>query len=140
MMLKAQRQQVEREEENRNRRIQQAKFAEDDRREKEASVRRAQKMMEFKQEVSNLAAYKKGQYEVQKQRELDEARTAQDEDEHRQAIIESERQRMLREHAESLMAFLPKGVLRKADDLDMLVAMLNEKMNGLGTTNGRERQ
>uniref|UniRef100_A0A7S0N9X8 Meiosis-specific nuclear structural protein 1 n=1 Tax=Pyramimonas obovata TaxID=1411642 RepID=A0A7S0N9X8_9CHLO len=131
-MLKAQRRIVELEEEERNRKIQMAKYAEDEQREKEAERRRKQKMLEFKAEVKELAAYKRGEYEKQKAREVAEFEAAAAQERREQDIVEQERQRMLREHAESLMAFLPKGVLRKPEDLDMLVGLLNEKMGQMG--------
>eukprot|EP00959_Pyramimonas_sp_CCMP1952_P034623 725824-Pyramimonas_sp.AAC.1 len=68
-MLKAQRRIVELEEEERNRKIQLAKYEEDDQREKEAERRRKQKVLEFKQEVQDLAAFKRQEYERQKARE-----------------------------------------------------------------------
>lgn len=53
------------------------------------------------------------------ERELEEWREEQREESMRRAIIEEERQRLLREHAAKLLGYLPKGVLRNDADLEL---------------------
>lgn len=96
------------------------KFAEDDRVEQMNAQRRRMRMLEHKKEVERLAAIKRAMFEeqrVQEQRELagERAREAQV-----AAIVEQERLRMLREHATRLVEFLPKGVLVRPEDLDVI--------------------
>ena len=45
----------------------------------------------------------------------------------RRAIIEEERQRLLREHAAKLLGYLPKGVLRNDADLELFDQDFKEK-------------
>jgi hypothetical protein len=63
-------------------------------------------------------------YDNQKAAELEEYARFQAEEEQRQSIIESERKRMLLEHAVRLMEFLPKGTLQRPEDLEMLLEVL----------------
>ena len=63
-------------------------------------------------------------YDAQKAAELEEYARFQAEEDKRQAIIESERKRLLLEHAVRLMEFLPKGTLQRPEDLEMLVSVL----------------
>uniref|UniRef100_A0A7R9SVN5 Meiosis-specific nuclear structural protein 1 n=1 Tax=Polyblepharides amylifera TaxID=1486889 RepID=A0A7R9SVN5_9CHLO len=126
--LKAQRRQKEIEEEEEYRRRMMQKFAEDERLEAEGVKRRNEKMDEFKKEVQGLAQHKHSMYEKQKAVELAEFMKHQNEENRRESIIEEERLRMLREHAVKLMDYLPKGVLQRPEDLDMLVELLNERM------------
>jgi len=106
------------------------KFAEDEKAEKEGELRRQKQMAEFKAEVEGLAAYKRGLYDAQKAAELEEYARFQAEEDKRQAIIESERKRLLLEHAVRLMEFLPKGTLQRPEDLEMLVSVLMEGGGG----------
>jgi len=130
LQLKAQRRQKEAEIEEENTRRMLQKFAEDEKAEKEGELRRQKQMAEFKAEVEGLAAYKRGLYDAQKAAELEEYARFQAEEDKRQAIIESERKRLLLEHAVRLMEFLPKGTLQRPEDLEMLVSVLMEGGGG----------
>lgn len=48
---------------------------------------------------------------------------------YRRKLIEEERRKMLQEHAEHLLGYLPKGVLR-ADDLEYLGGTFKEQFLG----------
>ncbi len=107
-----------------------AKFAEQDRLEQMHANKRRMKVQEHKREVERLAAVKRAMYEEQMQREVEENEKQASEDLHVAAIVEQERQRLLVEHAARLKDFLPKGVLAKPEDLDLI----NTVRGGLGST------
>eukprot|EP00239_Pterosperma_sp_CCMP1384_P002910 CAMPEP_0197847500 /NCGR_PEP_ID=MMETSP1438-20131217/6345_1 /TAXON_ID=1461541 /ORGANISM="Pterosperma sp., Strain CCMP1384" /LENGTH=483 /DNA_ID=CAMNT_0043459441 /DNA_START=190 /DNA_END=1641 /DNA_ORIENTATION=+ len=126
--LKNQRKQREREEEEEYRARMAQKYAEDARLEEENKLRREQRMAGFKEEVEQLAEHKRAMYEEQKRREIAEHAQMEEEEDERKRIVEQERQRMLREHAVKLIEYLPKGVLQKQEDLEMLIDMLEKRM------------
>lgn len=118
--LRAQRMAQEKEEEELFRKALVAKFAEDDRIEQMNVQRRRMKMEEHKREVQRLWEEKQARFEAQREAELAEIAEALARDERRADIIEQERQRLLREHAARLAAYLPKGVLQYPSDLALI--------------------
>merc|ERR1711988_150937 len=126
--LKVQRKQKEAAEEEDFRRRMAEKYAEDERIDRANKQRRADMQKQFVNEVDQLADYKKQQYIAQQEQEMREQRVRDDEESERARIIEEERKRMLIEHASRLLEHLPKGVLQKPEDLDMLIDLLNERM------------
>ncbi|KAK3250443.1 hypothetical protein CYMTET_40173 [Cymbomonas tetramitiformis] len=126
--LKAQRRQKEAEEEEEYRRRMMEKYSEDERIDQENKMRRESNMRDFKKEVEHLAEHKQGLFEAQQRQEIAEQLHRDEEDQQRSDIIEQERKRMLAEHAAKLIDYLPKGVLQKPEDLEMLIEMLSKKM------------
>merc|ERR1712168_1187512 len=97
-----------------------AKFAHDDEVELLNAAVRRQKQLEHRRAVENLIE--------KRRRTFDEARTAEIE-EHLQSverkaardqIIEEERQRILQEHADKLVGYMPKGVFNTFDEVEKL--------------------
>lgn len=97
-----------------------AKFAHDDKVELLNAAVRRQKQLEHRRAVENLIE--------KRRRTFDEARTAEIE-EHLQSverktardqIIEEERQRILQEHADKLVGYMPKGVFNTFDEITKL--------------------
>jgi len=118
--LQAQRKEQERQEEEEFQRKMLEKFAEDDRVEQMNAQRRRLKMQEHKREVERLAKIKQALYEEQRSRELQEQATVIKREEEVAKIVEEERLRLLREHAARLKDFLPKGVLVRPEDLELI--------------------
>lgn len=96
------------------------KFAHDDRIEAENAERRRQKMDEHKAEVERLKQIKEEMYLAQREHEAQQQRMASDRQQYVDAIVEEERKRLLREKAAALKDFLPKGVLKRLEDLELL--------------------
>ena len=131
--IKAAMREQEAAEEEEFRRVMFERFAEQDRVEQMNAQRRRMKMQEHKREVERLAAVKRAMYEEQLSREVEESAAAAAEEEAKAAIVEEERKRLLVEHAARLQDYLPKGVLAKAEDLD-LIASVTGKMSEMDAT------
>lgn len=93
-----------------------AKFAADHKLEQLNAQKRRIEMANYRREVEQLIAERRRQREAAIQAEIEAAAAAAEEEKKRLAIVEAERQRLLREHAPALAQFLPKGVLQSADD------------------------
>nr|KAJ3420778.1 mannosyl-oligosaccharide alpha-1,2-mannosidase [Polyrhizophydium stewartii] len=109
----------EREEEEHFRHKMMQKFAEDDRLDQLNQQKRRMKQLEHKRAVDALVEERRriAHSQAEEQRLL--AQKEIEVERYRQAVIEQERQRLLREHAAKLVGFLPKGVLRDDKDLDL---------------------
>lgn len=97
-----------------------AKFAEDDRIELMNAQKQRMKQLEHKRAVEKLIEERHNQFLADKQRELEELQLQQRRQGCINEIIEEERLRLLKEHASKLLGYLPKGVFKKEDDVDML--------------------
>lgn len=97
-----------------------AKFAEDDRIELMNAQKQRMKQLEHKRAVEKLIEERRNQFLADKQRELEELQLQQRRQGCINEIIEEERLRLLKEHASKLLGYLPKGVFKKEDDVDML--------------------
>eukprot|EP00951_Prasinocladus_malaysianus_P027184 scaffold243264_cov45-Prasinocladus_malaysianus.AAC.5 len=118
--IRVQRQEEERQEEERFRQMLLAKFAEDERIEQMNAQRRRMKQQEHKREVERLIHEKRRMYEEFKANELLAFQAERAEDDRKAAIVEEQRRRLLREAAElGLADYLPKGVIREDDDLQV---------------------
>ena len=89
-----------------------AKFAEDDRIEQMNAQKRRMKQLEHKRAVEELIRIRREKKEeshkqaiAEREREAQEARI-------KAQIIEEERQVILQQHADQLLGYLPKGVIR----------------------------
>jgi hypothetical protein len=120
MRLKAERDQAQRDEEQRFREQMLAKFAEDDRLEQMNAQRRRMKQLEHRRAVEKLIEERRKQFEMEKEEELQARREEERMEILRREIIEQERQKLLKEHAAHLLGYLPKGVLRDDQDVEML--------------------
>ena len=89
--------------------------------------------------MERLAAVKRAMYEEQMQREVEENIGREREEAESAAIVEQERQRLLVEHAARLKEFLPKGVLAKPEDLDLINTVRASSTGGLGSTRAGSR-
>ncbi|EDL26252.1 meiosis-specific nuclear structural protein 1, isoform CRA_c [Mus musculus] len=97
-----------------------AKFAEDDRIELMNAQKQRMKQLEHKRAVEKLIEERRSQFLADKQRELEELQLQQRRQGCINEIIEEERLRLLKEHAAKLLGYLPKGVFKREDDVDML--------------------
>lgn len=97
-----------------------AKYAEDDRIELMNAQKQRMKQLEHKKAVEKLIEERRNQFLADKQRELEEWQLQQRRQGCVNEIIEEERLKLLKEHATKLLGYLPKGVFKKVDDIDML--------------------
>ncbi|XP_075714078.1 meiosis-specific nuclear structural protein 1 [Rhinoderma darwinii] len=112
-------QQAAKEEEDAFRRAMLAKFAEDDRIEQMNAQKRRMKQLEHKRAVEKLLEDRRKHFIADKERELQEREEEEKREAFRRAIIEEERQKLLKEHASQLLGYLPKGIFKNEDDLSM---------------------
>ncbi|CBY30988.1 unnamed protein product [Oikopleura dioica] len=118
--MKLERQAAEQAQENLYRAHIMAKFAEDDRIEQMNAQKRRMKQLEHKKAVEELIRIRREKKEeshkqaiAEREREVQEARI-------KAQIIEEERQVILQQHADQLLGYLPKGVIRDQKDLERL--------------------
>ncbi|XP_075753421.1 meiosis-specific nuclear structural protein 1 [Pelodiscus sinensis] len=97
-----------------------AKFAEDDRIEQMNAQRRRMKQLEHRKAVEKLIEERHKQFLADKERELEERQLEERRQGNICAIVEEERQKLLKEHATKLLGYLPRGILKDEDDVNML--------------------
>ncbi|XP_012584271.1 PREDICTED: meiosis-specific nuclear structural protein 1 isoform X3 [Condylura cristata] len=97
-----------------------AKLAEDDRIELMNAQKQRMKQLEHRRAVAKLIEERRNQFLADKQHEIEEWQLQQRRQGCINAIIEEERVKLLKEHATKLLGYLPKGVFKKQDDIDML--------------------
>lgn len=97
-----------------------AKFAEDKRLEQMNDARRRREMQNYKNEVERLIEERRQMYQASVEAELAERKQKEEQEKYRLAVVERERQRLLRENAEDLKDYLPKGVLKDARDFEVV--------------------
>ncbi|XP_003392043.1 PREDICTED: meiosis-specific nuclear structural protein 1-like, partial [Amphimedon queenslandica] len=85
-----------------------AKFAEDDRIELMNAQKRRMKQLEHRRAVEKLIEERRQEYQRLKELEVLERKEEERQESMRRAIVEQERQRLLREHATKLLGYLPK--------------------------------
>ncbi|XP_069622042.1 meiosis-specific nuclear structural protein 1 isoform X1 [Ranitomeya imitator] len=112
-------QQAAKEEEEAFRQAMLAKFAEDDRIEQMNAQKRRMKQLEHKRAVEKLLEDRRKQFIADKDRELQERHEEEKREAFRRAIIEEERQKLLKQHASQLLGYLPKGIFKNEEDLGM---------------------
>ncbi|NXS99905.1 MNS1 protein, partial [Jacana jacana] len=118
--LKKKLQQAIRDEEEAFRQQMLAKLAEDDRIEQMNAQKRRMKQLEHRRAVEKLIEDRHKQFIADKERELEERRLEEKRQENIRAIVEDERQKLLKEHASKLLGYLPRGIIKDQDDVNML--------------------
>lgn len=96
------------------------KFAHDDNIEQMSAQKRRMKQLDHKRAVEELIDERRRRHEFEKEQERKAYEDEKQIDHLRRQIIEEERHRLLKEHAGKLIGFLPKGVLRSEEDLELL--------------------
>ena len=89
-----------------------AKFAEDDRIEQMNAQKRRMKQQEHKRAVEALLEDRRARFQADKEREIIARQREQEAATARSKIIEQERQTLLDKHAQDLLGYLPKGIIR----------------------------
>jgi len=110
--------QMEQAEEDKIREQVMKKYAEDDRIEQMNEQKRRMRVQEHKREADRIVQLKRDEFEASRRAELENEERMREEERMRQAIVEDERRRLIKEHGPALKSFLPKGTLEKAEDLD----------------------
>ncbi|KAJ3089592.1 hypothetical protein HK102_005998, partial [Quaeritorhiza haematococci] len=111
--------QIEQEEEGEFRRKLMEKFAEDEKIEQMTAQKRRMKQQEHKRAIDAIVEERRKRIQEQQAMELEAQRRERELEEYRQQVIEQERQRLLREHAVGLLGYLPKGIFKDEQDLDL---------------------
>uniref|UniRef100_A0A8D0HQV2 Meiosis-specific nuclear structural protein 1 n=1 Tax=Sphenodon punctatus TaxID=8508 RepID=A0A8D0HQV2_SPHPU len=102
-----------------------AKFAEDDRIEQMNAQKRRMKQLEHRKAVEKLIEERRKQFLADKERELEDRELEKRREGNIHAIVEEERQKLLKEHATKLLGYLPR------------VSKLEDKMELCGTPQER---
>lgn len=89
-----------------------AKFAEDDRIEQMNAQKRRMKQQEHKRAVEELLEQRRDHFQQERERDLLEREREKQGAQIRSKIIEEERQKLLAKHAQNLLGYLPKGIIR----------------------------
>lgn len=97
-----------------------AKFAEDDRLEQMAENKRRMRVEAHKREAARLIEMRREMFEAHRESERQSEAAFRADEGDRQAIINEERAKLLREHAVPLRNFLPKGTLDNMDDYNFV--------------------
>ncbi|XP_054243968.1 meiosis-specific nuclear structural protein 1 [Indicator indicator] len=118
--LKRVMQQAMQEEEEAFRQQMLAKLAEDDRIEQMNAQKRRMKQLEHGRAVEKLIEERHKQLTAEKERELEERQLEERREAEKRAIVEEERRKLLKEHASKLLGYLPQGILKGEDDINML--------------------
>lgn len=117
MAYKGARREAEAEEEDLFRQQMLAKFEHDDRIELLNAAARRKKQLEHRRAVEALIEERRVAFESQRQDEIADHLASVDAETVRAQIIEEERQRILKEHADKLVGYMPKGVFRTLDEV-----------------------
>jgi len=96
------------------------KFAEDDRLEQLNDHKRRMKLEEHKREANRLMELRQQMFDAHRAQERSDEEGLRAEEATRQAVIEEERKRLLREHGVALKDFIPKFTCETADDYEVL--------------------
>lgn len=96
------------------------KFAEDDRLEQMAEHKRRMKVEQHKREAERLVELRREMYELARAKEKEEEESLRKFEDERKVIIKEERRRLLREHGRELKKFLPKHTLESMEDYQLL--------------------
>ena len=84
-----------------------------------AAVRR-QKQLEHRRAVENLIEERRATFDLQRTAEIQEHQEKINRESIRAQIIEEERQRILQEHADKLVGYMPKGVFNSFSEVQKL--------------------
>ena len=120
VQFKQMREEAERREEESIKNQMLEKFATDDKIELMNAQKRRMKQLEHKRQVEALLEDRRHRLNIEKQRELNERIESDKLDNYKRQIIEEERAKLLREHATKLLGYLPKGVIRDTNDLNLM--------------------
>ncbi|NXM65415.1 MNS1 protein, partial [Serilophus lunatus] len=120
LALKAAAQEALREREEAFRQEMLARLAEEDRIEQLNAQKRRVKQLEHKRAVEKIIEDRHKQRMADKERELEERELEKRRQESIHAIVEEERQKLLKEHAWKLLGYLPRGILKDENDINML--------------------
>ena len=86
-----------------------SKFAEDERLEQMNAQKRRMRELEHKREIERLWQEKLAIYRAQREMELEERRAKEEDERRKAAVVEMEKDRLLREHGHILQQYHPKA-------------------------------
>ena len=96
------------------------KFLEDDQKERAKIAKRLAADKAHMEAIRNEQARRQQLYVEAKERELEDLKVERENREFERKVVEAARRRLLQQHAQTLVDFLPKGIVRNKDDLDII--------------------
>ncbi|TPX34506.1 hypothetical protein SmJEL517_g02867 [Synchytrium microbalum] len=117
---KAEKRKLDRQDEDRLRDMMMKERYDQEKLDQMSQAKRRMKQLEHARAIQTLLEERRQRLAVEEQEEKAQGELDAKFEKYRQEVIESERQRLLREHAKNLVGFLPKGILRDRDDLKYL--------------------
>lgn len=106
------------------------KFAADSKLEQLNAQKRRMKQLEHKRLADETIRQRQAIFEAELEKDRLLALKEEEVEKFRQDVVEQERQRLLREHAAGLIGFLPKGVLKSREDLDLFDEEFKRRFEG----------
>lgn len=97
-----------------------AKYDEDERVEQEKLRKRTEMRKDYLAGIDQQTLERKQLFEQARQQQLRERNAGAEETAYKEKVIEEARKRLLREHAAALQGFLPKGIVKSKEDLEMI--------------------
>jgi hypothetical protein len=96
------------------------KFVEDDQKERAKIAKRLAADKAHMLSIRSEQARRQELYVEAKERELDEIKVAKENREFERKVVEAARRRLLQQHAQTLVDFMPKGIVRNSEDLALI--------------------
>jgi hypothetical protein len=111
--------QKESEEENEFRAMMLEKYAREENLEQMNAQKKRMRQLEHRRAVEKLIEERRQRREQLRLQEIEAEKGLDELSKYKRAVIEQERQRLLREHAVKLLGYLPRGILRDHQDLEL---------------------
>ena len=96
------------------------KFLEDDAKERAKIARRLAADKAHMEAIRTEQARRQQLYVEAKERELEDLKVERENREFERKVVEAARRRLLQQHAQTLVDFMPKGIVRNKGDLDII--------------------
>lgn len=100
----------------------QEKFLRDQEADRMAEQMRENERTQYVSSIDSDVRNKRSMVEGEKQREMDALRAAKEEEAFKQRVVEEARRRLLEAHASQLDGYLPKGVVKRPEDKQLIQA------------------
>jgi cell division protein FtsN len=108
------------------------KFADDERIEQMSAAKKRERQMAHRRETERLLEQRREMFEKERQIEIQAQEEQKQVERYRRTVIEQERQRLLLEHAAQLREFLPRGVLKTREDVELVFGKDYVEQYGVG--------
>lgn len=103
------------------------KFEREKHMEQLTAERKRREMATYRDEVERLIASRRQEKEAELEREIAAQKIHQEREAARMEVVEQERQRLLRENADLLQQYLPRGLFRSPEEYQRFMATLEAR-------------